>query len=94
MIEKSNERKHDDAVINPVARTNYVSSTQLQKFNQKIKRWQAGKYFQEGIKNNTIFFLWDTFLFLLYLKRKYDLEQNQIFRWNVQKYRFKQLFPN
>jgi radical SAM superfamily enzyme YgiQ (UPF0313 family) len=87
IIEKSNERKHHDAVINPVARTNFVSSTQLQKFNQKIKRWQAGKYFQEGIKSNTIFFLWDVLLFLLYFKRKYDLEQNQLFRWSVQKYR-------
>ena len=27
-------------------------------------------------------------------KRKYDLEQNQIFRWNVEKYRLKQLSPN
>ena len=89
IIEKSNERKQHDAVINPVARTNFVSSTQLQKFDQKIKRWQAGKYFQEGIKSNTIFFIWDVFLFLLYFKRKYDLEQNQIFRWSVQKYRLK-----
>lgn len=93
-IEKNNERKHHDAGINPVARTNFVSSIQLQKFNQKIKRWQAGKYFQEGIKSNTIFFLWGVLLFLLYFKRKYNLEQNQIFRWNVQKYRLKQLFPS
>jgi radical SAM superfamily enzyme YgiQ (UPF0313 family) len=89
IIEKSNERKHHDAVINPVARTNFVSSTQLQKFNQKIKRRQTGKYFQEGIKSNAIFFIWDVLLFLLYFKRKYDLEQNQLFRWSVQKYRLK-----
>ncbi len=89
IIEKSNERKQHDAIINPVARTNFVSSTQLQKFNQKIKRRQTDKYFQEGIKNNTIFFLWDVLLFLLYFKRKYDLEQNQLFRWSVQKYRLK-----
>ena len=89
IIEKSNERKQHDAIINPVARTNFVSSTQLQKFNQKIKRRQTGKYFQEGIKSNTIFFIWDVLLFLLYFKRKYDLEQNQLFRWSVQKYRLK-----
>ena len=89
IIEKSNERKQHDAIINPVARTNFVSSTQLQKFNQKIKRRQTDKYFQEGIKSNTIFFLWDVLLFLLYFKRKYDLEQNQLFRWSVQKYRLK-----
>ena len=89
IIEKKNGRKCTIMIIKPITKTNFVSGTQLQKVNQKIKKWQSGKYFYEGLKNNKIFFLWGMFLFLLYFKRKYSLEQNQIFRWTVQKYKLK-----
>ncbi len=37
-------------------------------------------------------FFWDVLIFLLYYKHKYDLEYNQIYRWNVRNYKLEKLF--
>lgn len=71
----------------PVDKTSFVSSKQLKKFSRKISKWQGHRYINKGFELNGLGFVWDIFLFLLYYKRKYDLEFNQIYRWNIQRYK-------
>ena len=77
----------DNKGMPPVDKTSFVSSKQLKKFSRKIRSWQGQRYINEGFELNGLGFIWDIFLFLLYYKRKYDLEFNQIYRWNVQRYK-------
>lgn len=81
--------QHDTA---PVERTKYVSHTRLMLVNNKIKRWQMKEYLTDGLKVHGPLFFLDCLTFLLYYRMKYDLETNQLLRWNVQKYKLHRLF--
>jgi len=74
-----------------VNRTKFTSRNQIRRFTQKIKRWQTQRYVNEGFNMNGFLFIWDVLVFLIYYKPKYDLELNQIFRWNVQRYKLDEL---
>ena len=74
-----------------VNRTKFSSRNQIRRFTRKIKRWQMQRYLNEGFTLNGFLFLLDVLVFLLYYKPKYDLELNQIYRWNVQKYKLNEL---
>lgn len=78
-------------VIGPVHHTKFVSHAQLHQFMRKVQRWQITKYLKEGIKLRGPFFFFDCLRFLLYYRRKYDFELNQLFRWNVQRYKLQQI---
>lgn len=71
----------------PVEKTKYVTNAQINDFKNKINKWQAKKYIKEGFQLKGIKFLWDILIFLIYNRYKYDLESNQIFRWNVRNYK-------
>jgi radical SAM superfamily enzyme YgiQ (UPF0313 family) len=75
----------------PVEKTKYVTNTQMNDFKNKINKWQTTNYFREGFQLKGFKFLSDIALFLIYTKFKYDLEFNQIFRWNVRNYKLEKL---
>jgi len=75
----------------PVERTKYVSHARLLLFNKKIKHWQMKEYLTDGLKLHGPLFFIDCLSFLLYYRMRYDLEMNQMLRWNVQKYKLHRL---
>jgi len=75
----------------PVEKTKYVTEGQFNKFKNRISMWQMRKYVEEGVQLKGLKFFWDSLIFLLYYKPKYDLEYNQIYRWNVQRYKLNEL---
>jgi anaerobic magnesium-protoporphyrin IX monomethyl ester cyclase len=77
--------------IEPVTHTKFVSKSLLRRFMRKVQHWQIKMYVTEGVKLRGPFFFFDCLLFLLYYKTKYDFELNQLFRWNVQRYKLQQL---
>ena len=83
----SDELNFEDNGMPSVSKTKFISDIQLKNFAKKISNWQFKRYINEGFKLKNIFFIIDIILFLLYRKRKYDLEFNQIYRWNVQRYK-------
>jgi radical SAM superfamily enzyme YgiQ (UPF0313 family) len=70
-----------------VERTMFISKKQLNDFAKKISLWQMKRYIKEGLKRKKIRFFYDILIFLFYYKYKYDLELNQIYRWNIQRYK-------
>jgi radical SAM superfamily enzyme YgiQ (UPF0313 family) len=70
-----------------VDRTIFISNKQLNDFVKKISLWQMKRYIKEGLKRKKIRFFYDILLFLFYYKYKYDLQLNQIYRWNIQRYK-------
>jgi anaerobic magnesium-protoporphyrin IX monomethyl ester cyclase len=77
--------------IGPVHHTKYVTHPQLHRFMRKVQRWQIRMYIIEGIKLRGLRFLLDCLWFVFYDKPKYDFEMNQLFRWNVQRYKLEQI---
>jgi radical SAM superfamily enzyme YgiQ (UPF0313 family) len=75
----------------PVNRTKFTSNVELRRFMKKVQRWQIKTYIVDGLKLRGAFFLLDCLLFLFYYKHKYDFEMNQLFRWNVQRYKLKRV---
>ena len=71
-----------------VDRTKFAPKSQIRKFARRISGWQMQRYINKGLTMKGLVFLWDVLLFLLFYKWKYDLEFNQIYRWNVQRYEF------
>lgn len=82
---------HDSFGMPPVEKTKYVSKKQLDKFKKIITRWQSNNYLSEGFRYRGLLFFWDIFVFLVYYKHRFGLEFNQIYRWNVLNYKFKNL---
>lgn len=76
----------------PVEKTKYVTNNQINDFKNKINKWQASNYIKEGFKLKGLKFLSDIAIFLIYTKFKYDLEFNQIFRWNIRNYKLDKIF--
>jgi anaerobic magnesium-protoporphyrin IX monomethyl ester cyclase len=77
--------------IGPVLQTKYVSKPQLRRFMRKVQRWQIKMYIFDGVKLRGLHLFLDCFLFVFYYKTKYDFEMNQLFRWNVQRYKLDQV---
>jgi len=76
----------------PVEKTKYVTESQFNNFKNQISMWQLKKYIGDGLQLKGLKFFWDVLIFLLYYKHKYDLEYNQIYRWNVRNYKLEKLF--
>ena len=72
--------------IGPIQNTKYVSSDQIQRFYTSVQHWQMRHYFRAGLKLRGPLFFFDCLRFLLLYKRKYHFENDQLFRWNVQRY--------
>lgn len=75
----------------PVEKTKYVTNTQMNDFKTKINKWQAHNYKREGFQLKGFKFLLDLLTFVIYTKYKYDLESNQIYRWNIRNYKLENL---
>lgn len=78
--------------ITPVRRTKYVSSAQMQGFLRQVTRWQMRQYIKRGLRLRGPLFMADCLRFLLFYKRQYDFEMDQLFRWNVQQYTLQQVW--
>jgi hypothetical protein len=72
-----------------VNKTKFISKKHLNIFARRIRIWQMQSRLKEGLKIRGVLFLWDVLFFFLYYKPKYDLEQNQMYRWNIDKYKLK-----
>jgi radical SAM superfamily enzyme YgiQ (UPF0313 family) len=70
-----------------VKKTKFISEREMQRFARMISSWQMWRYLTEGFSSKGVLFLWDVFVFFIYVRFKYDLEFNQLYRWNVQEYR-------
>jgi hypothetical protein len=77
--------------IGPVLQTKYVSKPHLRRFMRKVQRWQIKMYIFDGVKLRGLHFFLDCLLFVFYYKTKYDFEMNQLFRWNLQRYKLDQV---
>ena len=75
-----------DRGMPPITKTKFVDNKQIKKLFRNINWWQGLRYINSGFKLKGYKFLVDLFLFLTYNKHKYNLEMNQIYRWNVQRY--------
>jgi radical SAM superfamily enzyme YgiQ (UPF0313 family) len=78
-------------IIGPVLKTKFVSKTHLRRFMRKVQHWQIKMYILEGIKLRGPLFFLDCLFFLFYYKTKYDFELNQLFRWNIQRYKLQRI---
>jgi radical SAM superfamily enzyme YgiQ (UPF0313 family) len=75
-----------DRGMPPVNRTKYVTEKQIKNLFRRINWWQGQRYFDKGFELRKFNFLFDLLLFFIYNKHKYNLEMNQVYRWNVQRY--------
>ena len=50
------------------------------------------QYIQDALKLRGPLFIVDCLRFLLFYKTKYDFEMDQLFRWNVQRYKLNQVW--
>ncbi len=91
VLESRSNMRINDVDIGPVFRTKYASHAQIQSFQRQVKRWQIKEYFSDGLKFRGPLFFIDCLRFILFYKRKYSFELNQLFRWNVQRYKLNQL---
>ena len=83
----SEDLKFGEKGMPAVDRTKYTDQDDIQRFAHKITWWQMKRYLIEGFRVKKLKFFWDVVAFLLYYKHKYDLEWNQVYRWNIQRYR-------
>ena len=81
------DEKLEESGMPSVERTMFISKKQLNDFAKKISIWQMKRYIKEGLKTKKIRFFYDILVFLFYYRYKYDLELNQIYRWNIQRYK-------
>jgi len=88
------ERKNGpgSSEIAPIKKTKYASSSQLRQFIHQVGRWQMKHYIQNGLKSRGPLFFLDCLRFILLYKRKYHFEMDQLFRWNVQRYKLSQVW--
>ena len=70
-----------------VEKTKFVSNEKLKNMARKISWWQMQRYIVDGFRLKHLSFPKDLLIFLLYYKWKYDLEFNQLYRWNIQRYK-------
>jgi len=70
-----------------IQKTKFVSNEGLNSMRRRISWWQMQRYIYDGFRLKGACFIKDILTFLLYYKWKYDLEFNQIYRWNIQRYK-------
>lgn len=90
LIEKGFKDSHT-MFTTPVTRTKYATRKEIQKIARGIRIYQIRKYALEGLKLGGIRFLMDSLKFLLYYKRKYDLEMDHAFRFTINKYKLERI---
>jgi hypothetical protein len=78
--------------VKPITKTKYASKTQIQKFLRKVRNWQMKQYIKYGIKIRGPMFLVDCLRFLFFYKKRYRFEMDQLFRWNIQRYKLHQVW--
>jgi anaerobic magnesium-protoporphyrin IX monomethyl ester cyclase len=81
----------DSFDIGPVKKTKYVSSAEIQHFLREVTHWQMRQYIQDGLRLRGPLFVTDCFRFLLAYRKPYHFEMDQLFRWNVQRYKLQQV---
>lgn len=86
LIEKKEFKDSRVMFTSPVSRTKYATIKEIKNVVNKVRIYQIKKAFWEGLKMRHIRFLLDLFLFLVYYKKKYDLEIDNAFRFTVNKY--------
>jgi len=86
LIKKRNFKYSHIMFTSPVVKTKYVGMKEIKKVVNKVRNYQIKKVVLEGLKMKGLRFLFDLFLFLVYYKRKYDLEIDNAFRFTVNKY--------
>ena len=91
LIEKKGFKTFQDMFSNPVVRTKYATRKQVKKMASKIRKYQIKKYILKGLKTTGPLFLLDFLIFLLYYKRKYDLELDHAYRFTINKYVMKKI---
>ncbi len=84
---ENNKFKHSQVMYSsPVVKSKYATSKQIRYFYNKARNYQIRKYVWEGLKLKKFIFLWDLFIFLVYLKPKYQLEIQNAFKVTVKRY--------
>jgi len=78
--------------IGPIKKTKYASSVQIQKFLGQVKHWQMKQYIRDGMKLRGPLFITDCLRFIFLYKKQYNFEMDQLFRWNVQRYKLNQVW--
>jgi radical SAM superfamily enzyme YgiQ (UPF0313 family) len=86
------KNKQGSSEIAPIKKTKYASSAQLRQFMHQVGRWQMRHYIQDGLKSRGPLFFLDCLRFILLYKRKNQFEMDQLFRWNVQRYKLSQVW--
>ncbi len=80
--------------IVPVKKTKYASPAQIQRFLRQVNRWQIRNYITDGMKLRGPLFVVDCLRFLVVYKKQYQFESDQLFRWNVQRYKLNLVWKN
>ena len=70
----------------PVIRTKYATREEVKKFVKKVRTFLIKKYFLDGIRRKHVIFLWDLLVFLIYYKFKYKLENDNAWKFTINKY--------
>jgi radical SAM superfamily enzyme YgiQ (UPF0313 family) len=86
------KNRQGSSEIAPIKKTKYASSDQLRQFMHQVGRWQMRHYIQDGLKSRGPLFFLDCLRFILLYKRKNQFEMDQLFRWNVQRYKLSQVW--
>lgn len=76
--------------VSPVKKTKYATEAQVRRFLHQVTHWQMRRYIQDGLKLRGPLFIVDCLRFLLSYRKKYQFEMDQLFRWNIQRYKLKQ----
>lgn len=91
LIEKKGFKDSHTMFTSPISKTKYVTRGDIKRVVNKVRSYQIKKILLEGLKARNLQFLWDLFLFLVYYKKKYDLEIDNAFRFTINKYYLKDL---
>ncbi|MBN1860453.1 MAG: B12-binding domain-containing radical SAM protein [Candidatus Thermoplasmatota archaeon] len=78
--------------VQPITKTKHASSAQIQKFLRKVRNWQMKQYIKDGITLRGPLFIVDCLKFLFFYKQRYRFEMDQLFRWNVQRYKLQKVW--
>ncbi len=90
LIEKDSFENFSDMFCKPVVRTKYISRKELQKFVNKIRKYQIKKYFLKGWKMKHLRFILDLLIFLYY-KQLYKLTIDHVWRFTINKYNLEKI---
>jgi anaerobic magnesium-protoporphyrin IX monomethyl ester cyclase len=86
LVEKKSFKNSYTMFTSPVSRTKYATMKDIKSVVNKVRNYQIKKALFEGMKMRNFKFFIDLIVFLVYYKRKYDLEIDNAFRFTVNKY--------